>query len=321
MSALKVSIIIPIKNYNDYLNESVEACLNLLYPNFEIIVLPDDCSGSFKHSDKKQVKIIPTGPMGPSEKRDIGAKKATGEILAFIDDDAYPVGEWLGVAVRNFSDPDVAAVGGPGVTPYSDSLLQQVSGAIYDSWMASGANTYRYRPGKKRLVDDYPSCNFIVRKSVFDEVGGFDSTYYPGEDTVLCLKITKKLKKKIVYEPLALVYHHRRAVFKPHLKQITNYAKHRGYFVKKFPETSMRLSYFIPSMFVCGVVFGWLLFLLNILFLYLYCGIIIVYLLCAIINSQKLNSFRGSILTFIGIVLTNCTYGVFFLKGLCSKKL
>ncbi|MFC2149498.1 glycosyltransferase [Candidatus Auribacterota bacterium] len=318
---LKVSIIIPLKNFNDYINESVENCLELMYPEFEVIVLPDDLSGDFKFADDEKVRVIPTGPIGPSEKRDLGAEKAAGQILAFIDDDAYPVEGWLGAAIRHFSDPDVAAVGGPGVTPYSDSLAQKASGAVYESFVASGGNTYRYIPEKVRYVDDYPSCNFIIRKEIFDRIGGFDSKYYPGEDTVLCLKITKDLGKKIVYEPGALVYHHRRSLFKGHLKQIANYAKHRGYFVKKYPATSFRLSYFVPSLFVCGLFFGWLLFLLNSLFLWAYFGIVFVYLFSVLLCSQKLKSLKGSILTFSGIILTNICYGICFIKGILTLKL
>jgi glycosyltransferase involved in cell wall biosynthesis len=66
------------------------------------------------------ISIIPTGPLKPSDKRDIALKHAKGQILAFLDDDAYPVKEWLKAALVNFSDPEVAAVGGPAVTPLND---------------------------------------------------------------------------------------------------------------------------------------------------------------------------------------------------------
>jgi GT2 family glycosyltransferase len=317
----KVSIIIPLKNVNPYINESVGACLALDYADFEVIVLPDDQSGGFDYADDPKVRVLPTGPIGPSEKRDIGAREAAGTILAFIDDDAYPVKEWLSAAVRHFENPDVAAVGGPGVTPDSDAPHQQASGLVYESLMASGNCAYRYRPMQERYVDDYPSCNFIIRKDVFEQVGGFDSAFYPGEDTVLCLKVTKQLKKKIVYEPGAVVYHHRRALFAGHLKQVANYAVHRGYFVRKFPQTSLRPAYFIPTFFVVGVVLGPLFFLINTLYLQIYFGIIFIYLFCAVFCSFPAKNAQGVLLVFLGIIATNVTYGIMFLKGLFAQKL
>ena len=64
------------------------------------------------------------------------------------------------------------------------------------------------------------------------------------------------MKKKIVYDPDAAVFHHRRELFGPHLKQIRNYAFNRGLFARRFPETSRKIAYFIPSLFVLGLVAG-----------------------------------------------------------------
>ena len=82
----RVSIIIPCKEIGDYARESIEHCLKLDYPDFEILVLPDAKSTL----NLLGVRIIPTGPVGPAEKRDLAASKADSELLAFIDDDAYP---------------------------------------------------------------------------------------------------------------------------------------------------------------------------------------------------------------------------------------
>src|SRR6516162_3315272 len=109
--------------------------------------------------------------------------------------------------------------------------------------------SYRYVPQAQREVDDFPSVNLLVRRDVFEAAGGFNSKYWPGEDTKLCLKITKDLALKIIYDPAIFAWHHRRELFRGHLKQSTNYALHRGFFAKIYPETSLRPSYFIPSAF------------------------------------------------------------------------
>lgn len=317
MNYPKVSIIIPLKKFNESLKKCMEHCLGLDYPDYEIIVLPD---GEEKLAYPK-TRVISTGTVGPSEKRDIGIKYAQGEILAFLDDDTFPAKDWLKKAIENFEEKDVAAVGGPAVTPESDNRKQQASGLIYSSRLASGPNIYRYIPKRKSQVDDYPSCNFLVRKSIIERIGGFSSKFWPGEDTKLCLHLTKGLGKKIIYDPEVLIYHHRRPLYKGHLKQVTNYALHRGYFAKKFPETSRRIFYFIPSLFVVGLFFGWLLGFIRPFFFRLYLGALFLYLSCALITGLKNKNPKIAFLVSSGIVATNICYGIFFLKGLFSRRL
>ena len=108
----------------------------------------------------------------------------------------------------------------------------------------------------RRDVDDYPSCNLLVRADVLRAINGYRTDFWPGEDTLLCEDIVYGQGKRLVYDPWAIVYHHRRRLFGPHLRQLGRYAFHRGYFVKKSPKTSFKLSYFIPSLFVLGLVAG-----------------------------------------------------------------
>ena len=151
------------------------------------------------------------------------------------------------------------------------------------------------------------------------ELGGFDTKFWPGEYTFLCLKIIKGLKK-IIYDPDVLVYHHRRSLFKGHLKQIANYAAHRGYFVKRFPETSLKFGYFLPSIFVCGVFIGLPLSFLVPSFKPIYISAIILYLALAFILSIS-KDFRLTLLVFWSIIISNLIYGLYFIRGLLSPKL
>jgi GT2 family glycosyltransferase len=184
----------------------------------------------------------------------------------------------------------------------------------------SGQYRYRYIPQKMRDVDDYPSCNLLVRKSVMDSLGGFDTKFWPGEDTKLCLDITHKLKKKIIYDPQVLVYHHRRKIYLAHLKQISNYGLHRGYFVKKYPETSLRLSYFLPTFFVLGLVSGGVISMLAPWFKTVYLTCLGLYLLLAFISSLS-KELQLIFPVFFVIIFSHIAYGIFFLKGLFSTRL
>ncbi len=312
-----VSIIIPCQRVTNYLLECIEHCLVLNYPQLEIIVLPDFTPDV----DLNAVTIIPTGKVSPGEKRDIGAKQASGELLAFIDDDAYPHKEWLAKAVGYLESDEVAAVAGPAVTPPSDSLLQRASGFVYSSFLGSGSKRYRYIPQKRREVDDYPSCNLIVRKLTFEEIGGFDTKLWPGEDTKFCLELTKKLGKKIIYDPEVLVYHHRRKLFIQHLKQVWSYAIHRGYFIKRFPQTSRKVFYFLPSLFLLCVVSIIIASVFSFTVLLALLSLLILYSILVMASSLKSREWKTAPLIFLGIISMHITYGLGFLKGLCTKEL
>jgi len=319
----KVSIIIPLKEINEYVREAVSYIEGLDYDKklIEVIVLPDN-EGKIYGTFSFDLKIIPTGHIYPGEKRDIGYRKSSGEIVAFIDDDVYCAREWLKKAVEIFEgSAAVAAVGGPAVTPPADKYLQQVSGIIYSSFLGGGNYSYRYMPERRREVDDYPSCNLLVRRSVLDEINGFDTEFWPGEDTVLCLKIVKDLKLKIMYDPEVLVYHHRRDFFGGHMKQVKSYATHRGYFVKRFPETSLRFSYFIPTLFTLylAVLAAMTLIVKGGIALLAFSMPFAVYLLLLFFDGIK--KIKYAPLVIPGIFLNHIFYGIYFIKGILSPKL
>lgn len=306
-----VSIVVPVSKRNNNLDECINYCLCLDYPDFELIVLPDE---EFP-APAAGVRIIPTGKMGPAQKRNIGSRQARGEIIAFIDDDTYPESDWLKNAVGYFVDEAIAAVGGPAVTPASDSVRQRASGGVYESLFGGGAYRYRYLPQAKRFVDDYPSCNFIVRKDIVEQLGGFQTDFWPGEDTHMCLEMTAKLKKKIVYDPRVLIYHHRRPLFRGHLRQINAYALHRGYFAKRYPRTSLRLSYFLPALLVVFFAAGWW---VN---GWLYLAGVFIYLAAVLISVFRFKGLELKLLVFSGVIITHLSYGFFFIKGLLTRRL
>jgi len=311
------SIIIPFKEYNSYLFESLSYLNIQTYRNFEVILLPD-------YSDNNKPKgiiEIPTGHLKPADKRDIGAKNARGDFLVFIDDDVYPNDKWLEKSLEYFSDPGIAMVCGPGLTPQNDSPRQIASGNIYESFIVSGRFTYRYKPGRKRFVNDFPSSNMIIRKNIFDEIGGFSTKYWPGEDTKLCLDIVYNLKKKILYSPELFCYHHRRKVFSPHLKQVYSYAIHRGFFVKKFPQNSRNFAYFVPLILIFFFVTFPFLSIIHKIFPWIYTSIIFIYLSMVFLSSIKFHNLNIFGYIFLGTILTHFTYGFGFLKGLITKEL
>ncbi len=253
MAGARFSIIVPVKAYNAYCAESLGVCRRL-YPDAELLFSPDVPV----EVPIPGVTVVPSGPVGPGAKRDLCAARARGEYLAFLDDDAYPAPGWLEAAEEILEDPGIGAVGGPAVTPPGDGARRWAGGLVYESLLVGGPFAFRYRPMASRDCDDFPTCNLIVRRSVFQEIGGFDTRYWPGEDTVACLKIVHERGLRLRYDPRVLVHHHRRDLFCGHLRQLNRYARHRGFFVKRFPRTSLRLSYFAPTALLLWVLLGWL---------------------------------------------------------------
>ena len=315
MQSPLVSIIIPCKEIDSYAGECVKQCKRLDYGIHEIILLPDN---ALEKVDG--VKINPTGPVTPGAKRNIGIANSIGEICAFIDSDAYPRRDWLNNAFKYFNDPQVAAVGGPGLTPREDGIMQKASGHVLSSFMV-GSISSRYRAEKIFESEDIHSCNFVARKTVLKEVGGWNEKYWPGEDTLICLAI-KKLSKKLVEASDVVVYHHRRPLFVPHLKQVSRFGLHRGFFTKRFQGNSFKLTYFIPSLLVLSLLTGVLASLINpFLINALLCAVSLYLILGLIATLLEVRDARLILPVWLGIIATHVVYGVSFLVGLMKRDL
>lgn len=313
-----VSVVIACPRASAVLEECLEGLSAQTYRHFEVIVLPDGPEPGLEAGGR--VRVIPTGKVRPAEKRNVGLAAAKGEIVAFIDDDAYPDAHWLEYAVLEFGDPTVGAVGGPGVTPPGDGFLARIGGRVYDNFLVSGNYRYRYKAGGIcRDVDDYPSCNLLVRKSILDRIKGYRTDFWPGEDTLLCKDILEA-GVRIYYNPWVVVYHHRRPLFGPHLRQLGRYAFHRGYFVKRYPSNSLHLAYFVPSLFVLYLA----VLAACVWFLPAWARVAGVvplgfYLALVALTTFSVNPLVWA-LTLAGVVATHVVYGVRFLCGLLAKK-
>ena len=325
----RVSVIVACPNPSWMLKECLEGLVRQTYPNWECIVLPDapfDLAAEGMPGDSR-IRVVPTGKVRPAEKRNAGVAAAAGELAAFIDDDAYPEAHWLEYAVKYFSEPDIGAVGGPGVTPSGDPFMARMGGRVYDSRLVSGGYRYRYRAGGvRRDVDDYPSCNLIVRIGLLKRIGGYRTDFWPGEDTLLCKDIIDA-GKRIVYDPWVIVSHHRRPLFGPHLRQLGRYAFHRGYFVKRYPSNSLHAAYFLPSAFVlylaAAAVAQGLSFIPALVGARLWLQATVLpfaaYLALVLATSFSLNPAAWAV-TAAGVFASHVVYGVRFAQGIFAKK-
>jgi glycosyltransferase involved in cell wall biosynthesis len=317
----RFSVVIAVREINDFLKETIQHLKRLEYPDFEVIVVTDSTS-EYETGDNR-FKFIPAGNISPGGKRNLGFKNSSGEIVVFLDDDAYPSPEWLNRARTVFNREDTYAVCGPALTPPCVGAREAVSGRVLESYLCSGPYFYRHRYFSRLVVHDYPTVNLFIKREAFLSVGGFTTEFWPGEDTKLCLDLVKKYQKGFIYDPNVVVYHHRRELLTPFLEQISRYGLHRGQFARIFPETSRLPGYFIPSLFTLGLFTGpfvvsLLPFLQPVLFI-----TITTYLALLSLESTRVGfverSFTAVALFAIGAFETHLVYGISFLVGFIRK--
>ena len=176
----------------------------------------------------------------PATRRNRAASVAAGEILAFIDDDAFASSDWLRSAVA-FLDahPDVLALGGPDPAPDDATIAELVSDTLLATpLIGSGIAAHENRRGvfDVRHASDVALVNLFVRKSAFD---GFDEGIgYIGEDTQLIAGLMRK--GRVVYNGSVRVFHRRRTFPGPYLRQRWRYRVKTGEMLARGAEPYRR---------------------------------------------------------------------------------
>lgn len=241
------AVIVALHRMTPEAKQCLDSILALADQRAELIVACDGRPSGLPEG----IHVVETGSptdTSPAEKRDAALAHTSAPICAFIDDDAYPAPDWLDQALGRFaSNPELQALGGPGITPPNSSFAKRLAGAFYESRLGSGGLRHRFvRSYPARSVEDWPAYNFFVRTAALRSVGGWASNYYGGEDTKLCLAL-RDAGHSIRYDPDVVVYHHRRPVFRPLMRQVGNVGRRRGSFVRLYPGTSRRAIYFAPT--------------------------------------------------------------------------
>jgi glycosyltransferase involved in cell wall biosynthesis len=186
---LRISVIVPVHNGSHVLGHCIEALNCSTYLNFEIIVV-DDCSTDTTPQivERYGMRCIRTSRnRGPGGARNLGSKHARGEILAFIDADVVLPPEGLSLMEEAFSrDPKLAAVfGSYDDEPACDTFISQYKNLMHH---------YIHQSSSELATTFWAGCG-AVRKSAFEDVGGFDDAKYTApsvEDIALGLELTRR---------------------------------------------------------------------------------------------------------------------------------
>ena len=211
---LTVSVVIITYARPQFVRTCLEHLGRLNSEPHEIIVVdasPDDRTKQLITEHFPHVRLLRNdlGPGTMPESRQIGFGTATGDIVAFIDDDAYVDPDWLDELRKPYADPRVVGVGGRasnGVEGEETKGLGEIGRLLPDGRLTGnfGAN-----PGRLIEVDHLLGANMSFRRSALAALGGIRGNY-PG--TCLCEEsdISLRLKREggtLVFQPAALVRH------------------------------------------------------------------------------------------------------------------
>ncbi|MFM7068470.1 MAG: glycosyltransferase family 2 protein, partial [Actinomycetes bacterium] len=129
------------------------------------------------------------------------------------DSDAYPAPGWLQRAAQLLDeDHRRGAVGGPNVSPPEESRSERLVGRAHRSFLVDGWWTFRKVPGSAaRDVDNLPSCNLVVRRSVYESLGGMNEQLFTGEDVDFCTRLINS-GWRMRFDPSVLVFHKNRSM-------------------------------------------------------------------------------------------------------------
>jgi O-antigen biosynthesis protein len=213
--------------------KSLPACLTglreLEYPDFEVIVVNDGSTDSTPEIVRRfGFRLISTDNGGLATARNIGLRAATGEIVAYLDDDASPDPHWLHYLALSFEDGRFAGVGGPNLPPKES---RAVASCVAD---APGGPTHV-------LVSDceaehIPGCNMAFRKKALEEVGGFDPQFHvAGDDVDICWRLSAA-GQELGFSPAAFVWHQPRTSVGAYWRQQRGYGRAEALLERKWPD-------------------------------------------------------------------------------------
>lgn len=214
---VKCSVV--ISTYTIQRFEDVARCLrslqNQTVPPEEVLIILDPIQDLIKfYSDNLgefHAKIVISNEFGLSAARNTGIRASKGEIVIFIDDDAYAQENWLERILENFKDEKIWVVGGKIIPEFQKKRPNWFPEEL--DWILGC--TYRGMPEVRTEIRNPIGANMAFRREVFEKVGFFETLVgrfgrklLGSEETELCLRLKNRYPfAKIVYDPEAVVYH------------------------------------------------------------------------------------------------------------------
>ena len=316
---LKYSIIVPVYNRPDEVDELLESLSSQTLKDFEVVIVEDGSQKPCKDVCDKYADILDLHyylkeNSGPGQSRNYGVERAKGEYVIVLDSDVVlPDGYLAAVNAQlhsSFLIPHSSfceAWGGPDAAHPSFTPVQKAISYSMTSFFTTGG----IRGGKAKLDKFYPrSFNMGIRRDVYQQLGGFSKMRF-GEDIDFSYRIVEAGYTPRLF-PDAWVWHKRRTDFRKFFRQVYNSGIARINLEKRHPGT-MKLVHLLPTVFTLGVIilllaaaFTWGLSLLPLL---LYC------LLIFVDSSLKNKSLRVGLLSIPAAFVQLMGYGFGFIES------
>lgn len=232
----QVSVIVCTRNGSKTIRDCCEGISKLIYPNYEVIVVDDGSTdGTADILSDYGFRVIRTEHQGLSNARNAGLAAASGEIVAYIDDDAYPDPHWLNYLVASFMNTKHDGIGGPNIAPPGESVV---------------ADSVANAPGgpihvliSDEEAEHIPGCNMAFRREALQAIGRFDPQFrVAGDDVDICWRFQQD-GRSLGFSPAAMVWHHRRDSVRGYWKQQAGYGRAERLLQKKWPGKYNALGY------------------------------------------------------------------------------
>ena len=249
---MKYSIIVPVFNRPDEIDELLESLTRQTFNDFEVIIVEDGSQKPCKevcdkYTDKLNLKYFMKENSGPGQSRNYGAERSEGEYLLILDSEVVLPENYLYAIEEELHRDKADAFGGPDRAHNSFTDTQKAISYSMTSFFTTGG----IRGGKKKMDKFYPrSFNMGIRREVYNKLGGFSKMRF-GEDIDFSIRIFKAGCKCRLF-PGAWVYHKRRTDFRKFWRQVYNSGIARINLYKKYPE-SLKLVHLLPMVFTVGV--------------------------------------------------------------------
>lgn len=321
---MKYSIIVPVYNRPDEVDELLESLTSQTLKDFEVVIVEDGSKITCKDVCDKYANILHLHyyykeNSGPGQSRNYGVERANGEYVLIVDSDAVAPAGFMQAIDDELKRQPSDAWGGPDAAHESFTDVQKAISYAMTSFFTTGG----IRGGKKQLDKFYPrSFNLGIRREVYLALGGFSKTRFSkmslyGEDIDFSIRIYKAGYSCRLF-PEAWVWHKRRTDFRKFWRQVYNSGYARINLWRMYPE-ALKPVHALPSVFTLGVVglivlapftCGWSLALL------------LLYALLILIDSSiQSKSLKVGFLAVAAVFVQLIGYGIGFLESLFSGKL
>ena len=309
---MKYSIIVPVYNRPDEVDELLESLTKQTIKDFEVIIVEDGSIKSCKDVCEKYANILDLHyyakeNSGPGQSRNYGAERSNGEWLIILDSDVVlPEGYLEAVEKSLASSTSIEAWGGPDAAHPSFTPVQKAISYSMTSFFTTGG----IRGGKAKLDKFYPrSFNMGIRRDVYLKLEGFTKMRF-GEDIDFSYRIVEAGYMPRLF-PEAWVWHKRRTDFRKFFRQVYNSGIARINLEKRHPGT-MKLVHLLPTVFTLGVI-G--LLLITLIFTYACVPIILYSAIIFIDSSIKNKSLWVGLLSIPAAFVQLMGYGFGFIES------